>query len=165
MTGNSALARVLSFRRSLPSIDRLAVDAGASDASVEAGLPADPASPYESTGLGEAGSPAPEASPAPLIVELPSLKQVTLVADQHQAVAKLDPVREAVTVDAISAIEDDIASLLSTMSELSDARPVAVSAAAAGDEGEDGDDATLTLLSELDRLWRADPMIGAANQS
>jgi hypothetical protein len=104
-----------------------------------------------------------------LIVELPTLSQVTLVAgetpaSESRALAPPDTVRDAVTMDAITAIEADIASLLSSMSELSDARPATDRPAVTSESDDDGDDATLTLLSELDRLWQADPMVSAAHQ-
>jgi hypothetical protein len=71
------------------------------------------------------------------------------------SVATIGDMRKSVTSAAISAIEDDIASLLATMNSQSDGAP-------AGDEGGvDAEDATLALLSELDRMWRADPMVGS----
>jgi len=65
--------------------------------------------------------------------------------------------RESVTHDAVTAIEADIASLLASMNAVSDAD------AAAADPAIDAEDATVALLGELDRLWRADPMVGRAD--
>jgi hypothetical protein len=73
---------------------------------------------------------------------------------EGSSVATIGDMRKSVTSAAISAIEDDIASLLATMNGDSDA------AAAADQDGIDAEDATLALLGELDRMWRADPMVG-----
>ena len=165
------MARVLSFRRPLstnptpidatPEIET-AVDA----APPPAGMPfPDAAAPAEASAPPEKLSSANPALPV-LTVELPSLSRVTLVPAEtppaeSRAVAPLDDARTAVTVGAINAIEADIASLLASMSELSDAPPATI----ASTSDNEGEDVTLALLFELDRLWQADPMIGAANQS
>lgn len=71
-------------------------------------------------------------------------------------IATIGDTRNSVTSAAISAIEDDIASLLATMNLADD------TAASGGEDRIDAEDATLALLNELDRLWQADPMIGAS---
>jgi hypothetical protein len=71
-------------------------------------------------------------------------------------IATIGDTRNSVTSAAISAIEDDIASLLATMNLADD------TAAIDGEDRIDAEDATLALLNELDRLWQADPMIGAS---
>ncbi len=171
MSGNSALARVLSFRRPLST------NPTPIDATPEIETAADAAPPPASMPFPDAAAPA-EASAPPeklsssnptlpvLTVELPSLSRVTLVPAEtppaeSRAVAPLDDARTAVTVDAITAIEADIASLLASMSELSDAPPATI----ASTSDNEGEDVTLALLSELDRMWQADPMVGAAHQS
>src|SRR6185437_6596609 len=93
----------------------------------------------------------------------PALAQVTVVAGDVAPMPD-DPVRQAVTDQAIGDIEADIASLLATIDgngtmPRSDARALPELLAEDGDEavaGPDADDydaATLVLLSELDRLW------------
>jgi hypothetical protein len=166
MAASSALARVLSFRRSLPLVDAVMTEATPIDGDAVDIVP--PGFDMSIPATEDTPAPASDRQPR-LIVELPTLSQVTLVAgetpaSEGRALAPPDTVRDAVTMDAITAIEADIASLLSSMSELSDGRPATDRPAATPESDDDGDDATLTLLSELDRLWQADPMVSAAHQ-
>jgi hypothetical protein len=130
-------------------------------------------------------------APAPTsAADAPALAQVTLVAAEPSvepaasdsgAPPPLEAAREpdspvtgaaragaglhrTVTAEAINAIEADIASLLASLdAPRRPAEPIVDD----GDEGlagtpdDDVDAATLVLLSELDRLWRADPMVAA----
>jgi hypothetical protein len=106
--------------------------------------------------------------------ELSVLAQVTVVTAEA-APAAGDPVREAVTEQAIGDIEADIAKLLATLDGAgamppTEATPLTDSIAdlpdddgdeaVAAADNDDSEDATLVLLSELDRLWRADPAVG-----
>jgi hypothetical protein len=117
------------------------------------------------------------AAPPPLSVdtaEQPTLAQVTVVTAEA-APADGDRVRQAVTEQAIGDIEADIASLLATLDGAgamppTEAKPLTDTVADLpdddGDEAvaaasdDDSEAATLVLLSELDRLWRADPAVG-----
>jgi hypothetical protein len=134
-----------------------------------------------------------EAPAEPSAADAPALAQVTLVGAEPPAEAAASdatasapveaahapspPVsgaargsaglRRTVTAEAIDAIEADIASLLASL----DAPPRAAEPIVDdGDEGlagaadDDVDAATLVLLSELDRLWRADPMVAAQHR-
>jgi hypothetical protein len=103
-------------------------------------------------------SPAAEIAPTPAEAE-------SATAETSGAMATISDLRKSVTNDAIGAIEADIASLLATMGAVSDDAP-ATAALPAGDDDEDeidAEDATLTLLGELDRMWRTDPMVGTSN--
>jgi len=70
-----------------------------------------------------------------------------------------DGVRDAITAEAISAIEADIATLLSSLDreelELNGDAPIDL------DDHEDDETQVSELLSELDRLWQADAAVGA----
>lgn len=79
----------------------------------------------------------------------------SLAGAEGGTLATIGDTRKSVTSAAINAIEDDIASLLATMNSESDAAPAG--------EGIDAEDATLALLGELDRMWNADPMVGASS--
>jgi hypothetical protein len=104
-----------------------------------------------------------DAEPGHLAPDAPSAAMFDAVsqalldsAAKGTAVAAGD-LRESVTNDAITAIEADIASLLSSMTAVGE-----VSAVDA-DSPVDVEDMTLALLGELDRLWQADPLVGNAD--
>jgi len=179
MSRESALARVIGLTKSLSPLGhgghlvpiKGSVDTESTDAVVEAASanqPADAAQPAEAVQPAEA-APAGKDEAA----DGPALAQVTVVAGDMAPMPD-DPVRQAVTDQAIGDIEADIASLLATLDgngtmPRSDARALSDMPALLADDGDeavagpDADDydaATLVLLSELDRLWRADPAVG-----
>ena len=119
------------------------------------------------------GPVAPAASEAGVVVQFPALAQVTVVADAAPSQKPADPtrpdrIREEVAGDMIDAIETDIASLLASMEPGADddGDEAVAKAGDAGpaDSSEDADreEPTLSLLSELNRMWRADPKIAAS---
>lgn len=149
----------------------VATDPGAGAAGPEAAPARDVAAP---NGLSAPDAAAPAAAHA-----VPALSQVTVVADATTVAADdlfpFEPLadaglRSSITAQAIDAIEADIASLLASLDQVRMPSPLE----GAGEDGdeEDGDEgvppaadddveaATLLLLSELDRLWRADPAVG-----
>jgi len=72
--------------------------------------------------------------------------------------AAADEARDVVTAEAISTIEADIASLLASLDREELAGDAAVSLDSLDDDGSDEAQVGV-LLSELDRLWQADPAI------
>jgi hypothetical protein len=173
----------------LPFGPMLAADPTADSAA--AGLPADPIEAARAPeGVSHEPAEAVDQAPAETsAADAPALAQVTLVAAEPsvepaasdpgapaplEAASEPDPpvtgaaragagLRRTVTAEAINAIEADIASLLASLdAPRRPAEPIIDD----GDEGlagtpDDVDAATLVLLSELDRLWRADPMVAA----
>jgi len=155
MSKNSAFARVIELTRTLSPFERgETVETGEETAAVVATAIAE-----EAAEPGDEPAPALSIPPkAPTEAELnageptvPALKQVTLVAIRDERPDAVDKTRQAVTDEAIEAIEADIASLIAGF-EKEDR--------AAADEADEPEQATMTLLSELDRLWRADPAVG-----
>jgi hypothetical protein len=93
----------------------------------------------------------------PSAVMADALSQALLDTEPQGTGLAIGELRESVTNDAITAIEADIASLLASMNAASTVD------ATEADPVIDAEDATLALLGELDRLWRADPMVGSAD--
>ena len=97
----------------------------------------------------------------------PALARVTVVANAAPPaeLASEAPPDEPpeISGDMIEAIETDIASLLASLNRLDDAAPPeAAPLDAAGDwleEDEADEEPTLALLSELNRMWQADPVV------
>lgn len=164
MSTGSALARVIGLTKSLSPLGRggqLVPPNEGAEAVVEAAA-------------AEQSADAPPPS-TPETTEQPALAQVTVVTAEAVSAAG-DPVRQAVTEQAIGNIEADIAALLATLDGAgamppTGAMPLTASIAdlPADDDGDEAlaapdedpdEDATLVLLSELDRLWRADPAVG-----
>jgi hypothetical protein len=103
-----------------------------------------------------------KAEPAHLAPDAPSAAMFdalsqALLDSPVQGTAVAGELRESVTNDAITAIEADIASLLSSMNVVGEVEAVDA------DPAEDAEDTTLALLGELDRLWQADPLVGNAD--
>jgi hypothetical protein len=181
MSRSSALARVIGLTKSLSPLSHGRAAEGSSDTDdIVAGVLAEEAqaSPAPLALVAAPAGPADAAAIEPAedsgSATAPALARVTLVAAESATPpAPVDAVRRAVTAEAIDAIEADIASLLSSLDN-SGAAPTRSTDDGeeeldeAGDEDErlaglDEDDvegATQLLLSELDRLWRADPAIG-----
>jgi hypothetical protein len=104
------------------------------------------------------GAPA-EESAIPLPEPLPVIG-LAAANDASPENADTEVADDVVSAEAISAIEADIASLLASLDreELSGDDPLPIELFA----GEAGDDAQVgALLSELDRLWQADPAVSA----
>ena len=117
------------------------------------------------------------------ITPFPALAKVTVVGNgtvlpeaiaEVQAEALSDGPPAEISGDMIEAIESDIASLLSSLNRLDDAAPVTNTPMDADDdwatqmdtadhwresEDEAEEEPTLALLSELNRMWQADPEI------
>ncbi|MEO8882084.1 MAG: hypothetical protein ABI377_01490 [Devosia sp.] len=89
---------------------------------------------------------------------------VTNTASPAEMAAEVPPDESPeISGDMIEAIETDIASLLASLNRLDDAAPPEAPATdAAGDwleEDEADEEPTLALLSELNRMWQADPVV------
>jgi hypothetical protein len=93
---------------------------------------------------------------APSAAMIDALSQALLDSPAEGTTVVTGELRESVTNDAITAIEADIASLLSSMTAVGDVSAVDADSA-------DAEDTTLALLGELDRLWQADPLVGNAD--
>jgi len=101
----------------------------------------------------------------------PALARVTVVANAAPSAEiapetpQLDQPEAEISGDMIEAIETDIASLLASLNRLDDAAPPETAPMdAAGDwleEDEAEGDQTLALLSELNRMWLADPVVSS----
>jgi hypothetical protein len=125
----------------------------ADEPEIEAETTVEEAVPTEIIGA-EPAQPGPDAPSAAMI---DALSQALLDSPAQGTAVAAGELRESVTNDAITAIEADIASLLSSMTAVGD-----VSAVDA-DSAVDAEDTTLALLGELDRLWQADPLVGNAD--
>lgn len=152
MSKNSAFARVVELTRTFSPFER----GGASENEDETAAVVATAIAEEAAEPGDEPAAALQiAPPKPQTLTLearvtaarPALTQVTVVAADK---ADDDDDRQAVMDEAIESIEADIASLLASFEN--------------NEEAVEGDDepeqATKLLLSELDRLWRADPAVG-----
>lgn len=152
MSKNSAFARVIELTRSFSPFDRSETDGGADDTSavIATAIAEEAAESGDEPALA-LQLPPPEPADKAGDVYGPALTQVTLVAAEHNEVDVAEAARQAVTEDAIQAIEADIASLIAGFDSEEQAE--------GNIEGE-SERATMELLSELDRLWRADPATG-----
>jgi hypothetical protein len=110
---------------------------------------------------------------ANVVVSFPAMTQVTVVTDGPAAPLELaaepvgqaaaSPIDDTIGAEAIEAIEADIATLLASLdhgepTDEDDAGDEQFPESAAADD--DGESVT-TLLSELNRLWQADPEVAA----
>ena len=150
-----------------------ATEALAASAAAEA-VPGPPVAPDPAPGDYGKDEPVVTADP-------PALQRVTVVAagpapamgDAAQQVSEVPlrlPVEAitgeeaggAITADAISAIEADIASLLASLDRDEMLGDTSADEIAAGEQDSDEDETSMgDLLLELDRLWRTDPEIAA----
>jgi hypothetical protein len=148
-----AFARAIGLKWSSASIDQEPVEERGADALIENALAGDIVEAAPTDDAAADLTPAlPDGLPAPVGETASS-----------GAIATIATVRESVTNEAINAIEADIASLLANMNAVSDAAPEEMSPATPVDDDDvDAEDATLALLGELDRMWRADPMIASS---
>ncbi|HVW92609.1 MAG TPA: hypothetical protein VHB74_08370 [Devosia sp.] len=151
MSKNSAFARVVELTRTFSPFERPEADESEdeTDAVVATAMAEEAAEPGDEPAAALQIAPP---KPQPLTLEArvttarPALTQVTVVAPDK--VEDVDD-RQAVMDEAIESIEADIASLLASFENNEEAT---------GDD--EPEEATKLLLSELDRLWRADPTIG-----
>jgi hypothetical protein len=105
------------------------------------------------------------------ITTFPAQSKVTVVSNapapvaaEAQPEALADASSAEIPGDMIEAIESDMASLLASLNRLDDGPPAEATAEAADGEwreDETEEEPTLALLSELNRMWQADPEIVA----
>ncbi|HVX80038.1 MAG TPA: hypothetical protein VHB23_01575 [Devosiaceae bacterium] len=162
MSKASALARVIGLTRSRSAsffeqgaAARTTPDKQAEPAAVttEADAAGEPSETAEKTSVTIA-----EKTNVTALQPAGAIMQVTLVSAEDKAEAADDEdeaARDAVTSEAIEAIEADIARLLSTMGD--------EDAAEADDSAEDEEGEPVgALLLELNRLWQSDPEVMAS---